>query len=588
MKKHFLYFLLSALMVLSLLIASCGNNNNETGENGGDETVYADPLSPKYGGVHNRIRASDWSAWDYAAKSDMFCAAMMGEELLGGDWTKGPAGTNDNDWTLGYGGFVDTLVGKIAESWEMPDEETLLYRIRPGVHWWDKAPANGRELTADDIVWNINRQFTSPLSYNYNAYATLGKAPLSATAIDKYTVEVKVEPQWQSVLAHVVGDHMWLVCPDAVEANNGEALTDWRQFIGTGPFMITDYSVSSNINYVKNENYWQMDPLNPENRLPYASGMKELIIADSSTQEAAFRTGQVDMVATSLRTLGDWQAVENLMEANPKLQMKVHPSSSFFSVWPRLDNKDLPFDDIRIRYAMNLAIDQQELVDDYYGGNANLLAWPYVNAPIFSPIYTPLEEQSQIVQDLYGKDVERAKQLLAEAGYPDGFKFTIDCESGQADFLSIIKEYLKAVDIDMEINALEFTVYLSMWMGGTYEQAFYGSDYLVQPQNMMTMVAGGVYNYSRVNDPLIQQAYETVSLNMGKDEGKVIAALKEIGPYELEQAVPLLLPQAHQHALWWPWFQNFYGAVAGGGNANTDEYLPYFWIDSEMKTGMGY
>lgn len=585
MKKYILV-LISCLMFVSLLVASCGDKETETEEETTVETGYDDPLEPKYGGVHNRIRTSDWNSWDYAAKSDMFCPSWIGEELLGGDWTKGPASTKENDWTLGYGGFTSTLIGKIAENWEMPDDETFIYYIRPDIQWWDKAPANGRELTAQDIAWNIDRQFNSELSYNHNAYATLGKAPLSATALDDYTVEVKVKPEWQGVLAPVIGDHMWLICPDAIEANGGEPLNDWSQFIGTGPFIVKDYAVSSYIDYERNPNYWQMDPLHPENRLPYADGLHETIIPDSSTQQAAFRTGQIDFLASVHMTLGDWETVDSLMKENPELLHKVHPSSSFFSMFPRLDNEDLPFNDIRIRHAMNLAINQQELVDDYYGGNADLLAWPYIDAPIFSSIYTPLDQQPQIVQDLYGYDVERAKELMAEAGYPDGFKFIVDCAN--ADFLAIIKEYLAAINIDMEINALEFTVYMSEWMGGTYKEAFFASDYLVKPQNMMTMAPGGIYNYSRVNDPRINEAYQTISQNLVKDEALVVKTLKEIGPYELEQAVPLLLPSAHQHALWWPWFQNFYGAVGGGGNANNDEYLQYFWIDTEMKKDMGY
>ncbi|MBN2240606.1 MAG: ABC transporter substrate-binding protein [Dehalococcoidales bacterium] len=590
MKKNLLYIFLSCLMIVSLLVASCGGDDDAEKEKDTEsttvETTYADPETPKYGGTHVRIRTSDWNTWDYASKSDMFCPAWIGEEMLGGDWKIGPAGTGENDWTMGYGGFINTLTGKLAESWEMPDEETLVYHIRPGIHWWNKAPANGRELTADDMVWNIERHFNSELSYVHNAHATLGRAPTSVKALDKYTVEVKVPPEHQSTLANVIGDFLWTVCPDAIEANGGESLNDWSQFIGTGPYIVDDYAVSSYIDYKRNDDYWQMDPLNPENQLPYADGLHETIIGDSSTQQAAFRTGQIDMVATALMTLGDWESVEQLTGENPELIRKTHPSSSFFSLWPRLDNKDLPFDDIRIRYAMNLAINQQELVDDYYGGNAELLAWPYLNAPIFSEIYTPLEEQSQIVQDLYGYDVARAKELMNEAGYPNGFKFTVDC--ADADFLSIIKEYLAAINIDMEINAVEFTVYMSLWMGGTYEQAFFASDYLVNPRNMMCMAPGGIYNYSRINDERVAAAFKTISENSGKNEDLVIKTLKEIGPYELELAVPLLLPQANYNVLWWPWLQNFYGAVAGGGYSNNDEYLQYFWIDDDMKTKMGY
>jgi hypothetical protein len=140
----------------------------------------------------------------------------------------------------------------------------------------------------------------------------------------------------------------------------------------------------------------------------------------------------------------------------------------------------------------------------------------------------------------------------------------------------------------MEINALDFTLYMSEWMGGTYKEAFFASDYLVNPRNMMCMAPGGIYNYSRVEDERIAEAFNTISQNSGKNEDLVIKTLKEIGPYELEQAVPLLLPQAYYHVLWWPWLQNFYGAIAGGGYSNNDEYLQYFWIDTEMKKDMGY
>ncbi len=155
-------------------------------------------------------------------------------------------------------------------------------------------------------------------------------------------------------------------------------------------------------------------------------------------------------------------------------------------------------------------------------------------------------------------------------------------------FDATIKEYLKDINVELEINTLEFSVYMSVWMGGTYEQAFYGSDYLVKPQEMMCMIEGSTYNYSRVSDARIQAAYKTITENQGKNDAKVIETLKDIGPYELELAVPLYLPSAHSFSVWWPWFQNFYGAVGGGGNANNDDYLPYFWVDASMKTAMGY
>lgn len=586
--KKIVWLLISSLMVISLVMASCnGEDKDEPAipEVGETEQVeeYASPDVPKYGGEFVRIRLNDPTSWDYAASSDMFTVSLMGEELLMGDWTKGPAGTEENDWAGGFGGFVGMLTGKLAESWEMPDDETFIYHIRSGIHWWDMAPANGRELTAQDVAWNINRHFTSERSYLYNSYTSVGKAPLFAEAIDDYTVMVKVNPEWQGMMVDVLGDNLWTICPDAVEANGGEPITDWTQFIGTGCYIIDDFVESSYIKYHKNPNYWQMDPLHPENQLPYADSIKDLIISDTSTQLAGFRTGQIDMMAVT-----NWEDVDLLQEQHPELKIKSAPASSITLLWPRLDNESLPFNDIRIRQAMNLAVNQKEILDEYYGGHADILGWPYSDLPVFSNIYTPLEEQSQLVQDMFGYDVERAKQLMEEAGYPDGFTFSVDCSSTHSDYLSIIKNYLSMINIDMQLANLEWSVYLSVWTGGNYKDMVYANDYVGKPYRLMCMSEASIWNYSRFWHERTEEAVKGITDNIGQDDEMIARILKEIGPFELEQVVPIYLPSPHAFTMWWPWLQNFYGATGGGGNANLDEYLMYFWIDTEMKEKMGY
>jgi len=594
-------------MVLSLVIASCGTATTEketvTEEEGSDKVVVtesetggtseekveeekelvSDPKTSKYGGTFVRLRIGDINNWDYAAGRDMFTISLMGEELLMGDWKRGPAGTNENDWTGGFAGFISMLTGKLAESWEMPDNETLLYRIRPGIHWWNKPPANGREVTADDIVWNINRHFSEKLSYLYNSYTPVGKAPLSATALDKHTVEVKVKPEWQGLMATVVGDFVWYLCPDVVTANGGKPITDYNQFIGTGCFMISDYVRSSSVTYVRNPDYWQTDPLNQGNKLPYPDAMKELMIADASSQQAAFRTGKIDMMG-----LAAWEDVELFQREHPELLLKSSPASSINLIWPREDNAALPFKDINVRYAMNLAVNKQAILDDYYGGHADMLGWPYPNLKVFGPVYTPLEEQSQIVKDLFGYDPERAKKLLADAGYPNGFKFKLDCASVQTDFLSIVKADLAKVNIDMELSNLEWSVYMSVWTGGKYTDALYANDYVGNAYRMMCMTEASIWNYAKYKNPKTEEAVQKISQALGKDDVTVAKVMKEIGPWELEQAVPIYLPSPHSFTIWWPWLQNFYGATGGGGYSNLDEYIMYLWLDTKMKASMGF
>jgi len=583
MVRKALWLLVSCLMVLSLMIASCGGGEEE--EEDGDGDVVDTSNVPKYGGVHNRVGLGEYGQIDYAAGQAMFTPLTMGEELLGGDWARGPAGTNENDYTCGFAGFIGMLTGKLAESWSMPDDETLLYNIRKGVHWWDKPPANGRELVADDIVWNINRHFSSELAYLYNSYTTVGKGPISATALDDYTVEVKVKPEWQGLMASVVGDFVWHLCPDVIEENGGEALQtdDWQNFIGTGPFMMSNWVTESYIEFEKNPNYWMTDPVQKGNELPYCDGVKESIIPDKSTQLAAFRTGQVDMMKWGLNL----EDVQQLTAAEPRLMVKHWPNPSISHIWPRLD-KDLPWNDKNIRIAANLAVNQQELVDDYYDGYADILGWPYPNLMVYESIYTPLEEQSQLVQDCFGYDPERAKELLAEAGYPDGFKCKVTCSNAAADFMSIIKDYLIKVGIDMEIEGLEGSIWFGVWVGRTYDEMIYTSDYAGNAYRMMCMTEASIYNYSFFRADETENAVQQISQALGKDDAKVASVLKEIGPWELDQVVPIYMPSPHQFVIWWPWLQNFYGATEGGGYSNLDEYLHFMWIDPDLKQEMGY
>ncbi|UCD08303.1 MAG: ABC transporter substrate-binding protein [Dehalococcoidales bacterium] len=587
MVRKTLWLFVSCLMVLSLVIASCGGGEDGEKEkpDDGDKEVVDTFDEAIYDGTFNRIGlGSGYSNIDYAAGRTMFTPFAMGEELLGGDWARGPAGTGENEWTGGFAGFIDWLTGKLAESWSMPDNETLLYNLRHDVKWWNKPPANGRGLVAEDIVWNLERIFSTELSYLRNTYTVIDKSPTGFKALDDYTVEVKVHPEWQGLMATVVGDFAWHLYP-GVDMGDDDILDadEWQNFIGTGAFMMTNWVTESYIVYERNPDWYMTDPVLKGNKLPYCAGAKETIIPDKSTQLAAFRTGQVDMMSWGVNL----EDVQQLTAAEPRLMFGNWPAASISHIWPRLD-KGLPWDDINVRIAANLAVNQPELVEDYYGGYADILGWPYPNLKVFEPVYTPLEQQSQLVQDCFGYDLERAKTLLAEAGYPDGFKCKLTCNANQADFLAIIVEYLSKVGIEMELEVLEGTAHFSTWINRTYDEMFYANDYVGNAYRMMCMVSTSLYNYSFFEHPRTEAAVQQISEALGKDDAAVARVMKEIGPFELDQVVPIYMPSPHRYVIWWPWLQNFYGATEGGGYSNLDEYLGYIWIDEGLKQEMGY
>jgi peptide/nickel transport system substrate-binding protein len=246
---------------------------------------------------------------------------------------------------------------------------------------------------------------------------------------------------------------------------------DWHRSTGTGPFILMDYVEGSTAYFEKNPNYWQYDPVHPDNRLPYVDAVRQLIIPDLSTRLASFRTGKLDMINAVT-----WEDYEILMGQIPEVQQRTSYSGDFLIPYGRVDDLTLPFHDINVRRAMNLAVDQQGIVDDYYQGNATLVGWPFWPIKAHEPFYTPLDQMPESVQELFTYNVEEAKRLLADAGYPNGFQTHIDCRSTDVDYLSIIKSYLAAVDIDMEIRPLESGNFLSLNRGRTHEQMTLGAN----------------------------------------------------------------------------------------------------------------
>jgi len=322
--KKIVWILVSCLMVLSLVIASCAPEEEAEEKEVGKATVVTakeeavaevveeegilPPEVPKYGGTLVTL-GGDFTAIDPAKNQAIRCAHMQwtSNELMQGNWSKGPQGTGETNWDWGFLGDVTLEAGELAESWELPDDQTIIYHLRHGIRYQNRAPANGRELTADDVVWNIHMQFNYPGVWQTIAYPPTTPAavtdrmlpgdprrPTSVKALDKYTVQVKVPAASQAIMLLEIGDNLYTNPPECW--TTGKGWTDWRDVVGSGPFILTDYVPSSLIVYTKHPNYFENDPLHPENRLPYIDTLRLLIIPDASTQLAAFRTGRIDMM----------------------------------------------------------------------------------------------------------------------------------------------------------------------------------------------------------------------------------------------------------------------------------------------------
>jgi len=515
--------------------------------------------------------------------------------MLTGDYAKGPTGSGETSWMYFLFPRRDFLAGWVIESWELTDDVTLTYKIRQGIHFFDKPPANGREADADDVVMSL-RQAWYPGYYHYYNYPTdrVFDRPLEEAikALDKWTVQIKAKPGWTGQLLEKTAVYWQALYPDDVIWDEYD-FSDWRNAIGSGPFMVKDFVPMSAITYEKNPNYWAKHPLFPDDQIPYVDGVKFLIIPDASTRLAGIRAGKIDRLGGTSVARGavSWEDAETLIRTNPELKYFDRLMNYGVDICMRQDLEETPFADIRVRKALNMAIDRQEMLDTFHGGRGAVLTYPIAPIADLMDVFIPLEELPSEVSEIYTYNPEKAKELLADAGYPNGFKTSIVCYAPQVDVLSIVKEYFSAIGVDMELDQKEYRIYQTLGITKKeYTDCFAGavSSNGYSPWWWGPFSPGGSYNFSLVNDPKIVEAREKVEANYW-DEPAKFAAYREAIPYMLGQAYYVPLPDPVAFTFWQPWLKLYNGEIDMGYYEYNSTWARYVWIDQDMKyemTGM--
>ena len=597
MIKKVIWIIISSLMIVALVVSSCGPATEMDEEGGGEgQGADVDSTQPQYGGVLNLIQPNEPGGFDPRVTMVHFTRTLpvTHDLLLTGDWTKGPAGTGETSWQIGFLGRTDLFAGELAESWELVGDDTLLYHVRQGVKWQNKAPLFGSagEVTAEDVAWNIDVDWNTP-GMNLDIFFKKEDHPISVKAIDKYTVEVKFPPHAMAQNVMETSCRIFMLPPKITEEYGDQS--DWKNSTGTGPYMLEDYVVGSSITYKKNQDYWGIDPVGPGkgNKLPYMDGIVELIVPDASTQLAALRTGKIDCTRGLTIT---WENGEQMLKQVPQMKYVTTPANTEVPTG-RVDKPELPFHDLRVRQALNLAVNQQEILDGYYKGNGFLMGYPFFPIKEHEPFYTPLEQMPSqptapgsecSVQELFTYNPDKAKRLLADAGYPNGFTTEIVCDATDADFLAMIREYLLDVGVDMQIKTMETGVFNSLTRARTHEQMIYSATHLWWgPWLMHEVRVDSSGDLSMWEDPKTLEVYDTINRNLGKDNQKWITALKNVVPFIVEESWGVWMPAYFNYIMWWPWLKNFHGETHVG-YVQWYEFTRYSWIDQNLKTSMGY
>ena len=620
MKKRLIWLILTCLLVLAMVLPSCGNStttattattattsapvktsttiptttSSSTKISTSSTTSAAtgkwwDKLGkPTYGGDMTLSSPTNITGWDdYNSPGSTGILNAMEDELTADDWALDPA---IFAYQLAFRPS-DYQVGNLGTSWEFTDPLTYVVHLRQGVRWQNIAPANGREFVADDVVFHFDRRFGWGHGYTvpspYYAAATVWQSMKSVTAPDKYTVVFKFAGVSEETITETIqggGSGQCFESPDAVKQWGN--LNDWHHVIGTGPFIINDFVSDSSVTLVKNPDYFGHDERYPQNQLPYVDTLRILIIADPATVLAGVRSGKIDAVDNI--TLTNAQQVK---KTNPEIMQLTYPGGCP-TIDPKTDVK--PFTDIKVRMAMQMAIDLPTIASTYYAGTCP--STPNTMTSMYMTGWTyPYSQWPQSLKDEYAYNPTKAKQLLSDAGYPTGFKTNVVADANNdLDLLQIIKSYFAAVGIDMSIQVMDFATWNTYVRAKKHDQIAYNSTigFTFPPlMGFRRWQTGSANNWSDVSDPAWDALYaKALAANNLTDTKSLVV---QGNTYMASQHWVISMTNPNYFALYHPWFkgyngQNFSISGTGTGPLWIGFYTARFWIDTNLKKSTGH
>ena len=427
-----------------------------------------------------------------------------------------------------------TLKGDLAETWEgSADARVWTFKLRQGVKWQNVPPLNGRELVAADV------------KYCYEAYAKEGVQSFTfqeiegMTTPDRYTVRIHLKTP-NTMFPQNVAEAVTVIFPREVLEEDGDLK---KRMIGTGPFILKEHDRKVKAILVRNPDYF-------DKGYPYVNEYRILSTPDAATRWAAFRTGQSDILG--LQSLAD---VTALLKTNPAtVVQEITTVLSPFGLTLRQDKP--PFNDVRVRRAISMAIDRQKQVDTLYEGHA-ILGWgiPYFYFQDHLPTAADLGPYWQYRP-------EEAKKLLAEAGYPNGFKTTLfyyEYFPQMTSQIQLVQQDLKRnLNIEMTITKNDYTTYFGRYAQGEWEGTAWGfqTGYAVSldERTYQYVHSKSPKNYFRVADPVIDEL--ATKLRQTRDRAEQRAITKKIVAREHDQVLRMWMPYDAGFALWQPHLRN--------------------------------
>ena len=486
MTRKIIYLMVLCLF-LSLALVACGQNGAVD-----DTEEEVEAISSKHGGILRHA---------YHAPANLDPAML-------GTITDGHIGRQWSDFLVFIGEDNEPDINRsVAEEWGSDDSGTVwTFDLRQGILFHD-----GKEMTSRDVKFTFDRLRDPDVgAATVDLYSNI----VEITTPDDYTVVFQLENPNPDFLKDLADYHALIM-----DADNDDFATNWN---GTGPFMIDRYIPEDRIVFVRNPDYWMTD--DDGYPLPYLDGMEFIFLDEPSAQVEALRGGQVDYLI--------YLPVEfvSVLEADPDVTIYSEPSNSTYVIRMRADMA--PTDDVRVRQALKLATDRKAILDVAFEG-MGVTGRDTPIGPSYGEFYLDVPEPQRYL--------EKARELLAEAGYPDGFTFTLHAMtlSPVPSIATIWKEQLADIGVEVDIQLAPAEVYYENWLEVQFGITDWAARPYPQPYLDLAYRCGAPWNETHWCDDEHDQLARAASMEMDPDER--VRLYHEIQEIFMERG-PIIIP----------------------------------------------
>ncbi len=370
----------------------------------------------------------------------------------------------------------------LAESWSANEDLTVWsFELRKNLTFHDGSPC-----TAKDAAASLN----AILDPDNAATGRKNIGPIQSIAVTgEHSLEVTLTQPYADFPVNLAYPAAKIIPASIAQGNLDELST---KAVGTGPFKLVSFEPERMIVVTRNENYY--DPARP-----YLDGIEVVVYPDPTAEGSALISGDTDLMASAQAT--EYRRFEDASGVNA---LRV-PSGQFLNVNMACDQK--PFDDVRVRQALALCIDRNAMID--------FVAEGYGTAGNDSPVNSAYNFYKDL--PLRQVNIDKARQLLADAGYADGLKISLvasDKPSTRAQLAIAIREMAKPAGFDISVETMAHSTYLDqVWKKGNFYVGFYNMQPNEDSIFSLLYISDAAWNETRWNnkdfDALVKAAQQT-------------------------------------------------------------------------------